>query len=81
MKAVRTVIDLNGILYLKMRSVGSYSTSGREEEGNKEGKYGVRKNDRYRAILVYVYVYIYIYLYIYIYIYIYILYNLIINII
>ena len=34
--AVRPVIASNGVPFLKMRSVGSHSTSGREKEGNKE---------------------------------------------
>ena len=36
MNAVRPVIASNGVPYLQMRSVVSYSTSGREKEGNKE---------------------------------------------
>jgi hypothetical protein len=34
--AVRPVIASNGVLYLKMRSLGSHSTSGREKDGKKE---------------------------------------------
>ena len=36
MKAVRPIIASNGVPYLQMRSVASYTTSGREKEGNKE---------------------------------------------
>ena len=36
MKVVRPVIASNGDLYFQIRSVGSYSTSGREKEGKKE---------------------------------------------
>ena len=43
MKAVRTVIDLNGILYLKMRSVRSHSTSGRVTGGKKVGTVSVTR--------------------------------------
>ena len=32
-EAVRPVIDSNGVSFLQMRSVGSHSTSGRENEG------------------------------------------------
>ena len=39
MKSVQPVIASNGVPFLQMRSVGSHSTSGREEEGNKEGIY------------------------------------------
>ena len=35
-KVVRPVIASNAVAYLQMRSVGSYSTSGREYEGKKE---------------------------------------------
>ena len=34
--AVRPFIPSNGVPYLQMRSVGSHSTRGREEEGKKE---------------------------------------------
>jgi hypothetical protein len=33
---MRPVIALNGVSYLKMRSVGSHSTSGRKKVGKKE---------------------------------------------
>ena len=33
MKAVRLVIALNGVPYIQMKSVGSYITSGMENEG------------------------------------------------
>ena len=33
-EGVRTVIALNGVLSLQIRSVGSHSTSGMEKEGN-----------------------------------------------
>ena len=36
MKAVQSVIASNGVPYLKMRSVGSHSASGREKEGKDE---------------------------------------------
>ena len=36
MKAVRPVIASNGVPCLKMRSVGSHSTSGREKGGKDE---------------------------------------------
>ena len=36
MKAVRPVIASYGVPFLQMRSVGQLSTSGRENEGNKE---------------------------------------------
>ena len=36
MKTVRSVIVSNGAPYLRMRSVGSHSTSGMEKEGKKE---------------------------------------------
>ena len=36
MKALRPVMASSGIIYLKMKSVGSHSTLGREKEGNKE---------------------------------------------
>ena len=34
MKAVRLFIASNGVPYLQMASLGLYSTSGREKEGN-----------------------------------------------
>ena len=36
MKAVRSVIASNGVPNLEIRSDGSHSTSGRDEEGKKE---------------------------------------------
>jgi hypothetical protein len=36
MKTVRPVIALNGVPYLKMRSMGSHSTAGREKEGDRK---------------------------------------------
>ena len=39
MKAVQAVIASNGVPYFQMRSVGSYSTPGREKKGMNEGKY------------------------------------------
>ena len=36
MMTVQLVIASNGIPYLKMRSIGSHSTSGREKGGKKE---------------------------------------------
>ena len=37
MKVVQSVIASYGILYLQIRSVGSYSTSGMEKEGKLRG--------------------------------------------
>ena len=33
---MRTLIALNGVTFIQMRSVGSYSTSGKEREGKQE---------------------------------------------
>ena len=41
-EAVRPVIAWNGIPFLQMRSVASHSTSGREKEGRKGGRDGIR---------------------------------------
>ena len=41
LKAVRKVIPSNGVCYLQMRSVGSHSTSGMENEGKRKGLGGV----------------------------------------
>ena len=41
MKVVRPVITSSETLYLQMRSIGSYSLSGKEKEGKKERMAGI----------------------------------------